>query len=273
MRIRIVIIIALLVFIFWNTFLWMNYRFSEPESFYAHGYLVPLVSAYLIFRKKDALRSLPWEVEYSGLFLIVFSLLVHVFASFFEINFLSGLSFVAVLFGLVIYNCGFRILGSILFCLFFLLFMVPMPNTLTLGASFYLKLVAAKIASFLISSLIPLKSAGSVVYLPNGVLTVGSPCSGLKSLISLSALSLLFAYLTKFNLRKKTVFFLLALPIAFISNIFRIMLLIFVFYVYGSDVAMGWFHDFSGMLVFIFAFLGLVALRKVFLIWPEKLIH
>jgi len=270
MRIRIIIIVALIGYVFWNTFLWMNYRFSEPESFYAHGYLVPFIAIFLILRKKEELFSAEFSPEIKGLWLLIAGLLLHIFALFFGINFLSGLSFIAVLFGLVIYNFGVRFLRTILFSLCFLIFMIPMPKVLTLGLSFHLKLLAARIASFLIGFIIPLKSAGSVVYLPNGVLTVGSPCSGLKSLIALSALSLLFAYLTGFSLRRRVAFFLSALPIAFASNIVRIMLLIFVFYVYGGDVALGWFHDFSGMLVFVFAFIGLVLLRKLFLLCPEK---
>ena len=132
-----------------------------------------------------------------------------------------------------------------------------------------MKMFAAHAASSLISGIVPLKSAGSLIYLPNGVLTVGSPCSGLKSLITLAALSLLFAYLTEFSLKKKAIFFLCALPIAFIGNIVRIILLILAFYVYGSEFAMGKFHDFSGFLVFVVAFIGLTLLRNLFL-WQEK---
>jgi len=144
-----------------------------------------------------------------------------------------------------------------------------MPQAMTLGVSFSLKLIAAKTASFLAALIIPLKNQGSLVFLPNGVLTVGAPCSGLRSLIALSALSLLFAYLNEFSLQKKGLFFILSLPIAFISNVMRIILLIMVFYIYGSKVAMGWFHDFSGVLVFVFAFLGLIILKKIFSLWPQ----
>ncbi|MFH2138100.1 MAG: exosortase/archaeosortase family protein [Candidatus Omnitrophota bacterium] len=269
-RAKLIILAALLIVIFLQVFHWMNLRFSEPDSFYAHGFLIPFVVGYLVFSKKEEIKSVKPHSQKNGLFILIISLLIHVFAGFFEINFLSGFALIGVLCGLVIYNCGFEIIRLISFPLFFISFMVPIPKVMTLGISFYMKIFAANAATALIGLVIPLKSAGSMVYLPNGVLTVGAPCSGLKSLITLTALSLLFAHLTGFSLKKKILFFIGTIPIALIANIIRIMLLILVFYVYGSEVAMGKFHDISGFLLFVIAFVGLVLLRKLFLLWEEK---
>lgn len=266
-RIQIILITVLVLFIFWPTFLWMKARFLEPESFYAHGFLVPFVFAYLIFQKREKLKKLEIKTEPLGLWIVFFSLLLHVFACYFEINFLSGFTFIFVLLGLVLFNAGILILREISFAFFFLIFMVPLPEAMTLVVSFKMKLFAAQIASFLVNVLfnIPLKNSGSLIYLPNGVLAVGNPCSGLKSLITLVALGLLFAYLSGFNLKRKILFFIFTVPVSILANIMRIMLLIIVFYVYGKEVAMGWFHDFSGFLLFLIAFLGLIFLRKIFL--------
>ena len=257
----------LLIVVFWPTFQWMNYRFSEAESFYAHGYLIPFIVAYLIFLKRERLRNISLKPDNAGLILLLVSLAAHFFAYYFEIHFMSGLSLIAVICGLVLYNYGASFLRTLAFPLGFLLFMVPLPNAMTVGISFYLKILAARIACSMIGIIVPLKNAGSLVYLPNGVLTVGAPCSGLKSLIALSALSLLFAYLTGFSFKKRILFFLTALSVAFFANVARIILLILVYYVYGAGVAMGWFHDFSGMLVFVFAFSGLALLRKFFMVF------
>ncbi|MBU4305749.1 MAG: exosortase/archaeosortase family protein [Candidatus Omnitrophica bacterium] len=265
--IKLVLVILLTLLVFLPTLSWMRYRFSEAESFYAHGYLIPFVVAYLIFLKKEQLRNLSPNPSNAGLILLLVSLAVHLFAFYFEINFLSGLFFIAAVCGLVLYNYGAPCLRTLAFPLGFLFFMIPLPNAMTLGLSFYLKILAARMACSVIGIIVPLKNAGSLVYLPNGVLTVGTPCSGLKSLIALSALSLLFAYLTGFSFKRRILFFLAALPVAFISNVVRIILLILVYYVYGAGVAMGWFHDFSGMLVFVFAFLGLALLRKFFMVF------
>ena len=268
-KIKILLIAIILIILYLPTFKWMNARFSEPESFYAHGFLLPFIVAYLIYDKRKFLKESPIKEEKRGRVILIASLCVHLIASYFEINFISGFSLIGVLWGLVLYNGGFVITKVLGFPLFFMVFMVPLPKATTLGLSFYMKMFAAKIASFLIAGIVPLKSAGSLIYLPNGVLTVGAPCSGLKSLISLAALSLLFAHLTDFSLKKKAAFFLCALPIAFIGNIVRIMLLILAFYVYGSEFTMGKFHDFTGFLVFVIAFIGLTLLRNLFL-WQQK---
>ncbi|MFH1458949.1 MAG: exosortase [Candidatus Omnitrophota bacterium] len=261
------LIVGLTVIIFWPTFDWLLYRFAEPESFYAHGYLIPFISAYLIWQKKAAWVKLKSQPSYWGLGILIFSLIIHVFSYYFEINLLSGFSLLGVIVGLILFNLGVEALKINVFALFFLIFMIPLPKVMTLGLSFYLKMFAAQTASFCVGVIVPLKNVGSFIYLPNGVLTVGTPCSGLSSLISLAALAMLFSHLTAFSKFKKAIFFILALPLALISNILRIMLLIIVCYVYGVDVAMGWFHDFSGMLVFVFAFLGLLILRNIFLLW------
>jgi exosortase len=262
--VKITFLVLLLVAAFWPAFCWMRVRFTDPESFYAHGFLIPFVSGYLALRDRKGLEGVPCLPSLSGLGVFLGALFVHAIAVFFEINFLSGLLFVVVLCGLVSYNCGFGMLRRLAFPLFFLLFMIPLPNAFILGISFYMKIFAANTAGFFMKFLIPLRQSGSLIYLPNGVLTVGAPCSGLKSLIALSALSLLFAHLSGFTVRKKLLFFLCALPVAFTGNIIRIMLLILVYFIYGSEFAMGWFHDFSGFLVFVFALLGLMLLRKVF---------
>jgi len=223
-----------------------------------------------LLRVKQDLLAAPKKTVAAGLAVLLGSLCVHCLASLFEIHFLSGFAVIGALGGLVLFNGGWDLLRLGSFPLFFLVFMVPLPEVMTLSLSFHMKLFAAQIAGMLAQLIIPLQVSGSLVYLPNGVLEVGAPCSGLKSLITLAALSLLFTHVSEFRWQRKIVFFLTTIPIALAANVLRIFLLIFVFYVYGQPAAMGWFHDFSGMLVFVFAFVGLVGLRKLFQIWPEK---
>ncbi len=270
LRIRIAVLVLLMIGAFYPVFQWMNVRFSEAESFYAHGFLVPFVAGYLVFLKREQLKNCACVSYPAGLMILVVALILHLIAMFFEINFVSGIMLIVVLYALILYNCGRSIARQLIFPLLFLLFMIPLPNALLLGISFHMKIIAANAAAAVMGRFIPLRQSGSLIYLPNGVLTVGAPCSGLKSLIALSALSLLFAYISESRFWRKFWFFLCALPVAFGANILRIMLLIFVYFVYGADAAMGKFHDISGMLVFVFAFVGLILLRKVFLLWNEK---
>ncbi len=269
-KIRSAVVLLLLIVMFLPTFRWMNERFGELDSFYAHGYLIPFICGFLVWQRREVLLNEPWKTDLRGFFILLSGVVLHLAGLLFEVHFLSGLALVIVITGLVLFNLGRKISRLVAFPLFFMLFMVPLPAVITLGVSFRLKLIAAEIAGYAAGLFIPLKTAGSLIFLPNGVLTVGAPCSGLKSIITLSALSLLFAYLTEFTLREKALFFLLSLPLAFLANVIRIILLIIVFYVYGSEAALGKFHDFSGFLVFLIALAGLFLLKRIFQIWPIK---
>jgi len=133
-----------------------------------------------------------------------------------------------------------------------------------------MKLLAAEAGASLINWFnIPVYRTGSIVYLPNTSLTIGSPCSGLRSLISLTALGALFAYLSDLSRVKKVMLFISAIPLALAANVLRIGMLLWVAYVYGHDVATGRFHDISGILVFIFAIVGLMVVNRI-LQWKTK---
>ena len=103
---------------------------------------------------------------------------------------------------------------------------------------------------------------GSYVLTPNASLLVGDVCSGLRSLIALLALGALFAHLVRISSVKKGVLFVSAAPIAIAVNATRIFLLCLVAEVYGTKAATGWFHDVSGLLMFLLAFLALETVAK-----------
>ena len=133
-----------------------------------------------------------------------------------------------------------------------------------------MKLLATQMATLIINTIgIPAMRSGSIINLPNTSLIIGSPCSGLRSLISLTALGAIYAYLTNLSLLKKLTLFLTSIPLALISNIVRIVLLLLVAFVYGSEAATGKFHDFSGFLVFIVALAGLMIVWRV-LSWEKE---
>jgi exosortase len=112
--------------------------------------------------------------------------------------------------------------------------------------------------------------SGVTIHLPAGSLRIADPCSGLRSLIALVALGALYAYLTKGPTWKRGVLFASAVPLAVIANVVRISVLCAVANVWGVDAALGFFHDFSGLLLFLIAFAGLVIVRKVLRIDAER---
>ncbi len=270
LRIKLGIITGLLVLIYWPTFIWMNARFNEADTYYSHGFLVPFVFLYLIWAKRDDLKKAEISPLNIGLILLVPALLVHLLAHLLEINFISGFSLIVTLFGLSLYLYGLGISRQLAFAILFLVFMIPLPQVLIINISFKMKLFAAQVATACINLMgIQAVREGSIVNLPNTALTVGDPCSGLRSLISLTALGALYAYLLKVSKVRKVALFLLSIPIALIANIIRIILLLLVAFVYGSEVATGKFHDFSGFLLFGFAFAGLFIAGRM-LSWQKE---
>jgi exosortase len=268
--IKVAIIVILVAFIFWPTFGWLKDRYTEADTYYSHGFLIPWVSLFLIYRRRKELISTPQLNNVAGIFLVAFGLLVHLVALRWGVNFISGFSLIVVLFGLFLALWGVEATRKNTFPLSFLVFMIPLPKVAIISISFKLKIMAAQLSTNIINAFgIPALRQGSIVQLPNTALTIGDPCSGLRSLISLLALGALYAYLSKLNRIKKVILFLSAVPIAIIANIVRIVLLLLVAYVYGSEVATGKFHDFSGLLVFVIALIGLMIIGR-FLLWRKS---
>ncbi len=268
--IKLSIIFILLIIIYLPTFIWMIARFDAPDTYYSHGYLVPLISLALIYLKRDKLKVLKKDTSSLGLILIIASLALYVITLILDIGFMGGISFLITLTGLSFYLGGVNFTKEIWFPLFFLIFMVPLPRILVIHISFKMKLLAAKAGTFLINKLGIMASCnGSIIHLPNTVLTVGSPCSGLRSLIALLGLGTLFAYMADLPKAKKYLLFLVSIPLAFIGNILRITLLLWVAYKYGSETATGKFHDYSGYAIFVFTLLGLIGVNKL-LQWKKK---
>ncbi len=257
-------IAVLFIAAFYSTFLILADRFNAADSYYSHGFLIPFVCGFLIWRKRKALCATPIKPSLMGLPILIVGLILHVVSRLLKINFIDYLSIIVVLEGIILYLWGKQINRQLLFPLLFLIFMLPLPSVVIIGISFKMKIFAASVATNLAHKLgIPAMRGGSTIYLPNGLMEVGDPCSGLRSLISLLALGAIFTQFINGSIWQKVTLFCIAAPVAFVSNMLRILGLVVVYYVYGEKVALGFFHDLSGMLVFVFAFFGLIFATKI----------
>ncbi|MBF0532566.1 MAG: exosortase/archaeosortase family protein [Candidatus Omnitrophica bacterium] len=238
------------------TFIWMWDRWFAHDSYYSHGILVPFVTLFLIWMKREELGRTDKTCSAWGLNLIVFGILAHLFSSLFRIYFSSGFSLLLVLAGLILHFYGAKIFRIILFPVVFLVFMVPLPLVTITTISFKLKLIAAQLATLSLNHLgVPAVRQGSMIYMRDAYVVVEDVCSGLRSLISLTALSSVFAYLMKGNWWKRGMIFLSAVPIAIITNVARIMTLSLISEIWGSQYATGLIHDMTGFMVFALAFI------------------
>ncbi len=245
--------LACFIYAYHQTFLWLYERYTNPDSHYSHGFLIPLVSGYLIWKKRDQLRNTVQSSSRIGLGLIVLALLIHIGSVWTHVFFTSGFSILLLFIGLSLYLFGPEFTKKISFPLGFLIFMFPLPLGAIAAFSFPLKLMVTNLAASSLNLFdFPLFREGAVVHLARTTLTIDDPCSGIRSLISLLALGALMAYISKTSLWKKAVLFISAIPIAIFTNVLRVCALIFVANWLGSQWAMPehWFHTASGMGVF-----------------------
>ena len=245
--------LACFIYAYHGTFLWLYERYTNPDSHYSHGFLIPLISGYLIWMKRDQLKNTVPSSSKIGLVLIALALLIHIGSVWTHIFFTSGFSILLFFVGLSLYLFGIEWTKRISFPLGFLVFMFPLPMGAIAAFSFPLKLMVSNLAaSFLNLFGLPIFREGAVVHLARTTLTIDDPCSGIRSLISLLALGALIAYISKTSILKKGILFISAIPIAIFTNVLRVCALILAANWLGSQWAMPehWFHTASGMGVF-----------------------
>lgn len=246
------------------TLMWMWSRWFATDSYYSHGILIPFVSGYLIWQKKAELQVMPVKESLLGMPLIVAGILLYLFSALFRINFSGGLSMFVVIFGMILHFYGMAILKKILFPIAFLIFMFPLPEVAIVNISFRMKIFAAGIAEKLLNQMgILAKRNGSIIMMRHAQVVVDDVCSGLRSLISLTALGSIFAFWLNGPAWKRVVLFLTTIPIAIITNVCRVVFLATVSEIWGPESAVGFIHDASGFLIFALAFVLLLGVSKV----------
>lgn len=257
---------AVFLVLFWPTFRWMAERFEAHDSFYSHGWLIPLATAWLIWKKRSALKQLHPSMSFWGLILMIPSVLIHILASWWDVYFISGFAMVATIWGIVWTFWGWQTLWVLRIPLLFLLFMVPLPGVLLIAISFKMKLMAAQLATQLLSIMgIPAQQAGSTIQLPGMSVVVDDTCSGLRSLISLFALAIFWTQLLGPGYKRwhSMAIMVASVPIALIANMVRILILVLLSIIYGPQVAEGFIHYGSGLVVFGIALTALMGFSRL----------
>lgn len=232
---------------------------------YGHGFLIIPVSAWLIWRKRAVLRTIPLETGKWGLPIIIAALALFIVGTAGAEFFTTRVSMVILLFGITLYMAGPRFVREIWFAFFFLLFMIPVPYIIYYSATFPLQLLGSKIAAGVLGVIgIPHLRQGNIIHLPdNYSLEVAEACSGLRSLVTLLALGALLAYLTLKTKWKAITLFLATVPIAIAANIFRITVTAIGAYGISRKVAEDVLHELSGTIVFMFSLICLLILSSI----------
>jgi exosortase len=225
---------------------------------YSHGFLVPGLSAYFVWDRRQKLARLRPQPHWGGLVLLWFGLGLLLLGHLGAELFLMRSSMVVVITALVWYLLGRPYVHALALPLAFLLFMIPLPTILLNTITLPLQLLASQVSTFALQLVqLPVYREGNIIYLPHTTLEVAEACSGLRSLVSLLALAVVLAYITQRRLSTRWILTLSAIPIALVANAFRIWATGVLAHRYGAQAAEGFYHTFAGWLVFVVA-LGLL---------------
>ncbi|MFA6241052.1 MAG: exosortase/archaeosortase family protein [Candidatus Hydrogenedentales bacterium] len=242
---------------------WLD-NVSRKNSYYSHAFLVPFVSLFFVWRMREDLAQIPKKTSNWGYVVLVFACLMVLGGDLLGIRMLGEAAVIPLTAGMTLIFLGARQLRRIWFPLAFLLFMIPLPESMTTSITFHVKMLATDGAVLVARAcLLPMIRDGSYVRLGDDYLLVGDVCGGLRSLISLLAFGAIVSYISDTN-RLARVFILLAsVPVAILSNMVRIFLLCVVAHFWGSGVASGWVHDVSGLLIYAVALALLFGLDRL----------
>jgi len=260
---------TLLVLVFLPT--WRDLvEFWYTNDDYNHGFLVLPITVYLCFRIYRLNNNIPLDGSSWGLWLLTFSILIYIIASFAGINTLAYLSIVATVFSLTLYIFGSFHLRSYFFPIFFLIFMIPVPaqifSLLTIPLQLFVSTVSCEIAR-LIS--IPVLREGNIIHIPGYTLQVVHACSGLRSLISILMICALFGYTALTMNALRIALCLFAVPVAIFVNIFRVTVMIALFYFFDIDVTTETVHTYFGVAIFLLALIVIFCFRGFLSKWER----
>jgi exosortase len=250
---------------YFPTFKWMVERWDEPASYMAHGWLIPPISAFLLWQRRDELKAAPrgpGNATAWGFPVIAVSLLLHLVAGLADVSSISGLTLIGVLLGFVLLMEGKPAARAAWFPILFLALMVPPPEFVIDKLNFSLKLMAADMATALLNLFgQPAIRQGSYLIFGDDKLAVGDVCSGLRSLLALIDLGVLYAYLVRGRGRSQVAAALaMAVPAAIVGNGVRIFLVACLVMAFGQAAVFKprigeWdLHLFTGAFIFIAAF-------------------
>ncbi len=252
------------IFFLYLPFLQTLFMDWETNENYSHGYYVPIITAYMIFSLRKNLARIPLRPNVSGLFLLLFGLMVLIVAKIGSELFLQRCSIIIVLLGATLFVCGVEYLKKIALPILYLVFMIPLPAIIWNQIAFPMQLLGSYLTEQVVHLIgIPVYREGNVLHLAETTLEVVAACSGLRSLVIMFAISSLFVWMSELSSSRKWILFFAAVPVAIIANIIRLTVTAILVLHYGSDVAHGLQHDFSGVVTFTLGLVLLLLVNKI----------
>ncbi len=236
---------------------------------FEHGIFVPLFALFVLWQDRKRLHAIPSAPSWAGLPLVVLSLLMLALGVLGAELFFSRSSLLVLLAGLIILFEGWTFFRAVLFPWAFLILAIPIPNLILQQFTFPLQLLASRLSTGLLELTgVPVLRQGNVIVLASMPLDVAEACSGIRSLLTLLTLAIIYGYLLETRMWVRVVLVGCAVPIAVAANAFRIFGTGLLVQYWDPDKAEGFYHALGGWLIFVVALIMLFAVhRAISLIW------
>jgi exosortase len=265
------VLAALSLWLYWSTLGHLVIQWWNDPNF-SHGFFVPFFSAFVLWQERDRLSRLIPNPSWSGLAVIVVSLIVLIVGRLGAELFLARSSLLVLIAGVVILFLGWNFLRATVFPWAFLFLMIPIPVIIFNQITFPLQLLASRVAAAVLPIMgVPILREGNIINLPAMALEVAEACSGIRSLMSLVTLAIIYGYLTEKRLWVRWVLAIAAVPITVVANDVRIIGTGLLVQYWDADKAEGYFHASWGWITFVVSLLMLYALHGLIrALWREK---
>ncbi|HEX6878906.1 MAG TPA: exosortase A [Terriglobales bacterium] len=261
---KVVTLVVPTVFVYYDV-LWRLFNQWSNDPNFSHGFIVPLFSAFVVWSQRKSFLGLPVRPSNLGLVVIVGSLALVIVGSLGAELFVARVSLIFLIGGMILFFLGWQHFRALLFPWLFLFLMVPIPAIIFAQLTLPLQTLAAKLAAHSLQLVgIPVLREGNVIALPAMPLEVAEACSGIRSLLSLGTLAIIYGYFVEERLLNRVLIALAAIPIAVMANGFRIFGTGVLVQYWDADKALGFFHEFSGWLVFLVSMSLLFITHKLF---------
>jgi exosortase len=242
---------------------------SDPN--FSHGFFVPLFSSWVVWQNRRRLQAIRPAPSLWGLPVVCLSLSALLFGVLGSEIFVARMSLLVLTAGIILFFLGWRMLRAVAFPLAFLVLMVPIPAIIFNQITFPLQILASKLAAAVLPLFgVPVLREGNIINLPAMPLEVAEACSGVRSLLSLATLAVIYGYVLEKAAAMRILLALAALPIAVAANGLRIVGTGLLVQYWDPLKAEGFFHVFSGWLIFVFSLLMLFVVHRFLAFCVER---
>ena len=252
------------VLVYWPVINKLVYDWGHDDN-YSHGFLIVPLALYFAWERRARLLALPIQPAWFGAVVVAGSLAVLLAGLLGAELFLTRIAILGTVAGIILFLFGWAQLRALAFPIAFLLLMIPLPAIIFNQITFPLQLLASQAGESVISAAgIPVLREGNLIVLAHTTLEVAEACSGIRSLITLITLALVYGYFADSRTWVRVGLVVSAVPIAIIANGARVAGTGIAAHWFGREAAEGFFHEFSGWIVFLIAFAMMLATHWTF---------